>query len=122
MVNNNTNSKPYNKTTYSSTTFITIVGVLCLAGIIIYLYNMYKNNIPSPTATMAGATCPDYWDSIGKGKCQNSNAIGSCSTDPNSNIMDFNNEIFTNVNTGNYSKCKWAHGCGVSWSNIDRLC
>ena len=26
------------------------------------------------------------------------------------------------ANTGNYSKCKWASACGVSWSNIDRLC
>lgn len=120
MVNNNNNS--YNRSTYSSTTFLTIVTVISIIGIVIYLYNFYKKSIPTPTGTFAGAICPDYWDSIGNGKCQNTNAIGSCSKDPNANIMDFGTDIFTNVNTGNYSKCKWAHGCGVSWSNIDRLC
>jgi len=36
--------------------------------------------------------------------------------------MDFSGVIFTNANTGNYAKCKWAKACNVSWSGIDRLC
>jgi len=36
--------------------------------------------------------------------------------------MDFNSDVFTNVNSGNYAKCKWAKGCNVSWGSIDRLC
>lgn len=122
MSNNNTQIR---KTTYSSSSVMIIVGVLVLAFIVIYLYNSYKNfkaNLLATTATNAGATCPDYWDSIGNGKCQNTNSLGSCSNTPGANIVDFSGEIFKNLNTGNYSKCKFAKSCNVSWSNIDRLC
>jgi hypothetical protein len=121
MSNNNAQIR---KSTYTSTTAMIIIGVLILAFIVMYLYNTYisyKNNIAT-TATKASAACPDYWDSIGNNKCQNSNSLGTCSNTPGANIMDFSGEIFNNANTGNYSKCKWANGCNVSWSGIERLC
>jgi hypothetical protein len=111
------------KTNYSSTTFIIIAGVLALAFIIIYMYNSYKASLLlATTATVPYSMCPNYWDSVGNGKCQNTNSLGTCSKDPGANTMDFSGEIFTNANTGNYAKCKWASACNVSWSNIDRLC
>jgi len=117
------NNQTVRKTTYSSTTFIIIAGVLGLIFVIIYLYNSYKaTSLLATTATVAYATCPDYWDSIGNGKCQNTNSLGTCSKEVGSNIMDFSGEIFTNANTGKYAKCKWATACNVSWNNIDRLC
>ena len=119
------NNLSVRKATYSSSTVFIVVGVLCLVFIIIYLYNYYKDfaaKLLATSATKAYTTCPDYWDSIGKSKCQNTNSIGSCSKQAGANIMDFSGEVFTNTNTGNYSKCKWAKACNVSWSNIDRLC
>lgn len=111
------------KPTYTSDTFIIIVGILLLLFAIIYLYNKYKETmLLATTATVPFSICPNYWDSIGNGKCQNTNALGKCSKEKGANIMDFNNEVFINPNTGNYSKCKWASACGVSWSNIERLC
>ena len=122
-MNNNNNSKIIRKTNYSSTTFIVIIGVLSLAFVIVYLYNTYKAaKLLATSVTIPYSICPSYWDSIGNGKCQNTNAIGSCSKDKGSNIVDFSGEIFTNKNTGDYSKCKWANKCNVSWSGIDKLC
>ena len=119
------NNQAVRKSTYSTTTVIIIVGVLALAFIIVYLYNYYKEfsaKLLAANSTLSYTSCPDYWDSIGKSKCQNSNLLGSCSKSAGANIMDFSGEVFTNKNTGNYSKCKWAKACNVSWSNIDRLC
>ena len=118
------NNRPIRRQTYTSDTIMIMVGVLVLAGICIYLYNNYKalKHSIMPTATLAMPQCPDYWDSVGNGQCQNTNGLGSCSTTPGANKMDFGGEIFTNANTGNYAKCKWAKACNVSWSGIDRLC
>ena len=117
------NNQQIRKSNYSSTTFITIVGVLGLVFVIIYLYNKYQATmLLATTATTPYSMCPNYWDSIGNGKCQNTNSLGKCSKEPGANIMDFSSDIFTNANTGNYSKCKWASACNVSWSHIDRLC
>lgn len=121
---NNNNRTTIRKQTYTTDTIMLIVGFLILAGIGIYLYNNYKalKNAAFPTATSQAPQCPDYWESIGNGQCKNTNGLGSCSTSPNSNIMDFSGVVFTNGNTGNYAKCKWAKACNVSWSGIDRIC
>ena len=119
----NNNVQATKKPTYSSTTFIIIAGVLILVFIIVYLYNSYKKaSLLATTATVAYSICPNYWDSIGNGKCKNTNSLGSCSNTGGANVMDFSSEIFTNPNTGNYAKCKWANACNVSWSNIERMC
>ena len=116
-------NQPVKKSTYSSTTFIIIIGVLLLAYVIVYLYNNYKAaSLLATSSTIAYSICPSYWDSIGNSKCKNTNSLGSCSTESGANIMDFSAKVFTNVNTGNYAKCKWANACNVTWSGIDRLC
>jgi len=121
MSNNSNHS--IRKSTYTSTTFIIIIGCLSLAFIAIYMYNYYKKlKLLSTSITLPYSSCPDYWDSIGNGQCQNTKALGTCSKDVGANIIDFSNEVFTNANTGNYAKCKVANACNISWSNIDRLC
>ena len=120
---NTNNNQTVRKSTYSSTTFIIIVGVLSVVFIGVYMYNAYKaSQLLITSVTVPATMCPDYWDSLGNGKCKNSQYLGSCSKDEGANVMDFSGEIFTNQNTGNYSKCKWATACGVSWSGVDRLC
>lgn len=119
------NNHSIRRQTYSSSTVLIIVSILVLVGICIYLYNSYKDfkkKLLATNATMAYTTCPDYWDTIGNSKCQNSKSLGSCSKFPPSNIMDFSGEVFTNNNTGNYAKCKWAKACNIAWSGVDRLC
>jgi hypothetical protein len=110
---------------YSGTTAVIIVSVLGLAFIIIYLYNQYKEynaKLAAMGGKKAATICPDYWDSLGNGKCQNIHLLGSCSKENGANVMDFGGEVFKNNNTGDYAKCKWAKACNVSWSGIDRLC
>ena len=120
--NNNNNNKYIRKSTYTSDTVLIIIGVLGIIFIIIYIYNNYKNIFPKPTGNMVSAMCPDYWDSIGNGQCRNTNGLGTCSKTEGANIVPFGGDVFTNKNTGDYSKCKWAKHCNVSWSTIDRLC
>ncbi len=123
MSNNNAANSKIRSSNYTSTTFIIIVAVLAIVFIIIYLYNSYQAaKLLATSITIQSPSCPDYWNSIGNGKCQNVNSLGSCSKDNGANIMDFSSEVFTNNNTGNYAKCKWANACGVSWSSVDRLC
>ena len=118
----NNNNQYIRKSTYSSNTFIIIISILSLIGIIIYIYNNYKVIIPISTGPLITSTCPDYWESIGINMCKNTNSIGSCSNVDGANVMDFSGEVFTNTNTGNYAKCKWAKACNVTWGNIDRVC
>ena len=124
-MNSNSANTTVRKYQYTSSTVLIIVGVLGFCGLCIYLYNNYKEfkaKLLATTATKPATNCPDYWESIGESKCQNAKFLGSCSNKPDSNIMDFSGEIFTNKNTGNYAKCKWANACNVSWSGIDRIC
>jgi len=117
------NNQTIRKSTYTSDTVIIIIGVLSLIFIIIYIYQNYKKMLPTPTGNIITSTCPDYWESIGEGQCKNVNGLGTCSKTEGANIMDFNkNDVFTNENTGNYAKCKWAKSCNVAWGTIDRLC
>ena len=122
-MNNNTSVR---KQTYSSSTVVIIISLLALVGICIYLYNSYKEFkarlLSANSAANAYTECPDYWDTIGNGKCQNVNSLGSCSKIKGANTMDFSGEVFTNTNTGNYAKCKWAKACNIAWGNIDRMC
>ena len=123
-MNNNRNTS-IRKQTYSTSTIVIIVSLLLLVFICVYLYNSYKEYKKKIFATnmqIAYTVCPDYWDTISNGKCQNTNRLGKCSKVPGANIMDFSGEIFTNKNTGDYAKCKWAKSCNVAWGNIDRLC
>ena len=126
-LNTNTKSITVSSTylqNYSTSTFIYIIIFLSLAFGIIYLWNFYKTFKTQLQATQAmlKAGCPDYWESIGNGKCQNVNFIGSCANSTGSNIIDFGGEIFTNSNTGDYAKCKWASACNTAWTGIDRIC
>jgi hypothetical protein len=118
------NRSTIRRQTYTSNTIVLVVGLLFLIGIGIYLYNNYKSlkNSLIPKATIPKPQCPDYWESIGEKKCRNTNSLGSCSNAPGVNVMDFSSTVFTNANTGDYAKCKWAKACNISWGGIDRIC
>jgi len=110
---------------YSSSTVLTVVGILIFIGVCVYLYNAYKdfkNKLLLENGSITYSVCPDYWDTLSNNKCQNSKYLGKCSNQQGNNVMDFSGVVFTNNNTGNYAKCKWAKSCNITWSNIDRLC
>lgn len=108
--------------TFNNILTITVIGIVGVF-IIYYSYTSYtsyleqKKQDPRPFPK-----CPDYWDSLGDGKCRNTHRIGKCRIKDDVNIVDFTGDIFTDKRTGNYMKCKWAKECHAPWEGIDDLC
>ena len=107
----------------TATIVIYVFGLLTFILMIVYFYNQYKEikKIQHNKKIEYITHCPDYWQNIGEHKCKNTFKLGKCALDDNT-IMDFNDKVFQNINTGNYAKCKWSKGCNVFWGDIDRLC
>ncbi len=112
----------------TTTTFIYMIGIIVVLWVGIFLYNQYKKwkvGLSILSATKEGniiLECPDYWETVGINKCKNINKIGTCNIDPSNNIMDFNDEIFTNPDSGEYSKCRFAKDCNIVWGGVDKAC
>lgn len=105
---------------------IITMSVMIIVGlfVIYYSYTIYKQvfgaKIKDPRPF---PRCPDYWESVGDGKCKNVHKIGKCRTGKSPNdIVDFSEGIFADEKTGNYMKCKWAAGCETPWEGINDLC
>jgi hypothetical protein len=120
---------PSQKAILNQEFYIYILGVLLVVAAGVYFWNQYKE-WSAQNALVSGEQakqaqmleCPDYWETVGKNICKNTNKIGKCSITPGNDTMDFNDEIFTNSQSGNYSKCKWAKSCNVVWGGVDKLC
>lgn len=102
---------------------ITVIGIV-MVFVIYYSYTSYNAFInrkkPDPRPF---PKCPDYWESIGDGKCRNTHKIGTCRTGNSpDDTVDFNSDIFTDKTSGNYMKCKWAKECHAPWEGISDLC
>ena len=114
------------KSNFSSTTVVVIIGILSVTILAIYIYNMYKDMkeqvLDNAKNQVLPAECPDYWVSLGNKKCKNVMKLGKCNKSEGSDVIDFDNVVFTNSNTGDYAKCKWARACDVYWGVIDRAC
>ena len=101
---------------------VAIVVLLIITGFIINIIRTYtkfsdleKNAVFPPWPS----TCPDYWESDGKGGCTNVKKIGICSK--NGDPINFGDRIFTG-SKGHYYKCNWAKECDAPWEGIDNLC
>lgn len=126
MTNNRMNNKMSNSsnTSYSSymteNTFIIATVILFFIFVGIYIYKSFRDfqkmKKKDNDNRRIKNECPDYWENVGKHKCKNVEGLGKCSKDPNNNVMDFDTEVFNHDKTGNYSKCKWAKQCDVTWS------
>lgn len=102
------------------------ISITVIVGIFVlyYIYTVYKQVFaekkkdPRPLPR-----CPDYWESVGDGKCRNVHKIGKCRTGKSpDDIVNFNEGAFTHKKAGNYMKCKWAQGCETPWEGINDLC
>ena len=58
--------------------------------------------------------CPDYWTVDSSGRCVNTHKLGICKTNPNDNVMDFNEDPFTGPD-GMNNKCQWSKTCQSPW-------
>ncbi len=101
---------------------IYIITVFIFLYVILYYYRQYKKG-KGVKEKIIRAECPDYWSVEGPNKCRNIKKLGKCLTSgPEGGIIDFDNDYFNNINTGNYAKCRWAKKCHVAWDGIDQIC
>jgi hypothetical protein len=102
-----------------SFSIIVIVGMF----ILYYSYTSYKSFAqPKKNDPRPYPKCPDYWESVGNGKCRNVHKIGNCRLKPSEDTVDFSGEVFQNNKSGDYMRCKWAKECHAPWEGIDDLC
>jgi hypothetical protein len=98
---------------------IVIVGIF----VIYYSYTAYTSFTHSKQTDLRPyPKCPDYWESVGDGKCKNVHKIGRCRLNPSGDIVDFSGQVFQNKKSGDYMRCKWAKECHAPWEGIDDLC
>jgi hypothetical protein len=90
------------------TAIVSFILVFLIVCIILYRNNLSKNWPPSI------APCPDWWKSIGNGKCYNKKNLGTC----NNKIMDFNIPTFKGSN-GLCAKYNWANNCNLAWDGLN---
>ena len=57
--------------------------------------------------------CPDYWQLLLDGRCQNVQGLGTNCVSP----MDFNSGEFSG-SKGLTARCKFAKGCNIEWDGI----
>jgi len=101
---------------------LTII-IVVIIFILYYSYTAYVGiTQPKKTDPRPYPRCPDYWESIGDGKCKNVHKIGRCRLTPPGDTVDFSGDVFNDKKTGNYMKCKWAKECHAPWEGIDNLC
>ena len=131
------NNKTTTTTSYLTTnTFILVIGILCIVLAAVYFYNQYKAVQKKIKANERKEhlpnDCPDYWiinnqqhnkkGELTSIKCNNKHKLGICALNPNENSFTFGDEIFTNPNTKDLARCKWAKQCQVAWTGYDHLC
>lgn len=113
------------ESTFNILLIVVILLVIIIFAVVVFLEyrksNKDKNSLKFPPFP---SKCPDYWISVGDGKCKNINNIGLCKKyngSKDSDVMDFNDDIFKGEK-GMYYKCSWARKCRVPWEGIDQLC
>ena len=128
MVNNNSNAGVGIMSNYSNIQIVIIIlGIIIILWNLISFYNKYKAEQKKlreqASVKRQAAECPDYWDVVGKNKCKNVHRIGVCRRGEGvNNVIDFNNEIFTNPKSGQYRKCQWSQTCKAPWEGVDNIC
>lgn len=114
--------------------FVIIFAILATA-LLIYLlletYNKIRKQLYAKDKVKYEQLCPDYWEVVEQKfddagntisvECKNVHKMGKCAVEGR-NTFIFEDEIFTNPETRDVSKCKWAKRCGVTWQGFDGYC
>jgi heme/copper-type cytochrome/quinol oxidase subunit 2 len=115
-------------------TLLTVIGLLGIVGIGVYLFIQYRNLKKSKKEEkeINKNACPDYWEIVEQLKnnrgelvavtCKNTNKLGVCSVNPETNTFTFSDEIFNNKETADKARCQWAKQCKTAWTGYDNLC
>ena len=90
--------------------WVAIIIFICLMVLIAVMMNSAKSTMAFPPQIGA---CPDYWQKLLDGTCQNVQGLGNECGGP----IDFNKPEYQG-NEGLKKKCKFAKGCGIEWDGI----
>jgi hypothetical protein len=93
---------------------VSYIAAIILAGTLTVIGFMVYNSKTSMKYPPEVAECPDYWESIGPGKCRNTLKVGKCTE---TDEMNFNDPKYSGP-TGLAEKCKWANSCGLVWDGL----
>jgi hypothetical protein len=91
-------------------TVFLVIFVLCMLLIAFSIYrNKYNTDYPPVISD-----CPDYWEFLEDGSCQNTHYLGSsqCATN-----MDFTIPLYSG-SSGMCQRQTWAKSCGIVWDGI----
>ena len=119
----------------TSNVFIIVIIVIFIIYTLYYIYSVMnavkKNRNKKAKANLTSGVCPNYWESVKVTKdiegnlihtCRNKHFLGSCSLTPGQNEFTFSDDIFTNSQTSDMAKCKFAKQCDLTWTGYDNLC
>ena len=84
--------------------WVAIIIFICLMVLIAVMMNSANKTTAFPPQIGA---CPDYWQKLLDGTCQNVQGLGNECKSP----MDFSKNVA-------YEKCKFAIDCGIEWDGI----
>lgn len=93
---------------------VLMVAIIIFVIIMIIIAVMMRNSTTSQAFPPQIGACPDYWQLLLDGRCQNVQGLGNKSC---INVMDFNQPKFTG-SKGLTEKCKFAQGCAIEWDGI----
>jgi len=133
----------YNIYKMDSFTIILIIG--CVIFLVVYYWlqwRKYSDEQMRLTWPRHINSCPDYWNHLGRGICQNKFEIGKigdlkCGNNAGRTVdftseldnvqataVEDEEELYKEMNTKEFrtAKCNWAKHCNVSWEGVDKLC
>ena len=99
---------------FQNTVLITAIIILVVLLIIIaILIKQGKDNEVYPPQI---GECPDYWQKLDDGTCENTQGLGNNCKSP----MDFSSANYTGTNW-RQKRCKFAKDCGIEWDGITNV-
>ena len=95
---------------------VLMVAIVIFIFIMVLIAVVMKESTSTLTFPPQVGGCPDFWQKLLDGRCQNVQGLGSNCASP----MDFNTQNFEG-DAGRESKCKFAKGCEIEWDGITNV-
>ena len=92
---------------------VLMIAIVIFIFIMLIVAAMMRNATGTQAFPPQIGACPDYWQLLLDGRCQNVQGLGSNCQSP----VDFNTPQFTG-DKGATARCKFAKGCDIEWDGI----
>jgi len=95
---------------------VLITAVIILVIMLIIIAILIKQGKDKEIYPPQIGACPDYWQKLQDGRCQNVQGLGDSCPSP----MDFSTPQYTGSDWRE-KRCKFAKGCGIEWDGISNV-